>query len=94
LIFLGFFKKPVFFDQSFVQFAGQFVLGLASVLWTQTVNLREYWAWPRRKTQGSGRAAAKLAGVPRVVLLAKLGELGAAALRQTEAELAEDLAHA
>ena len=42
----------------------------------------------------SSGAAAKLAGVPRVVFLAKLGELGAAALRQTEAELAEDLAHA
>lgn len=42
----------------------------------------------------SSGAAAKLAGVPRVVFLAKLGELGASALRQTEAELAEDLAHA
>ncbi len=42
----------------------------------------------------SSGAAATLAGVPRVVFLAKLGELGAAALRQTEAELAEDLAHA
>jgi predicted HTH domain antitoxin len=42
----------------------------------------------------SSGAAAKLAGVPRVVFLAKLGELGAAVLRQTEAELAEDLKHA
>jgi predicted HTH domain antitoxin len=42
----------------------------------------------------SSGAAATLAGVPRVVFLAKLGELGAAAFRQTEAELAEDLAHA
>jgi hypothetical protein len=24
--------------------------GLASVLWTRTVNSREYWAWPRRGT--------------------------------------------
>lgn len=42
----------------------------------------------------SSGAAAKLAGLPRVVFLSKLGELGAAALRQTEAELTEDLAHA
>ncbi|MCL2776983.1 MAG: UPF0175 family protein [Polyangiaceae bacterium] len=42
----------------------------------------------------SSGAAAKLADVPRVVFLAKLGELGAAALRQTEAELAEDFARA
>ncbi len=42
----------------------------------------------------SSGAAATLAGLPRVAFLAKLGELGASALRQTEAELAEDLAHA
>jgi predicted HTH domain antitoxin len=42
----------------------------------------------------SSGAAAKLAGLPRVIFLAKLSELGAAALRHTEAELAEDLAHA
>lgn len=42
----------------------------------------------------SSGAAAMLAGVPRVVFLTKLGELGASVLRQTEAELAEDLARA
>jgi predicted HTH domain antitoxin len=42
----------------------------------------------------SSGAAAALAGVPRVVFLAKLGELGASALRQTEAELIEDLRRA
>lgn len=42
----------------------------------------------------SSGAAAKLASLPCVVFLAKLGELGAASLRQTEAELTEDLAHA
>ena len=42
----------------------------------------------------SSGAAAALAGVPRVVFLAKLGELGASALRQTEAELVEDLRRA
>ncbi|MBK7399624.1 MAG: UPF0175 family protein [Myxococcales bacterium] len=42
----------------------------------------------------SSGAAAALAGVPRVVFLAKLGELGASALRQSEAELVEDLRRA
>lgn len=43
--------------------------------------------------QSSGAAAA-LAGVPRVVFLGRLGELGASAHRQTEAELLEDLRRA
>lgn len=42
----------------------------------------------------SSGAAAALAGLPRVAFLAKLGELGASALRQTEAELLEDFRRA
>jgi hypothetical protein len=42
----------------------------------------------------SSGAAASLAGLPRVAFLARLAELGTAVLRQTEAELAEDLARA
>lgn len=42
----------------------------------------------------SSGAAAQLAGVPRVVFLAKLGELGATVFRQGEAELAGDLGRA
>ena len=42
----------------------------------------------------SSGAAAALAGLPRVVFLARLGEFGAAALRQTEAELSEDFGRA
>jgi predicted HTH domain antitoxin len=40
----------------------------------------------------SSGAAAELAGLPRVVFLAKLGELGVAVLRASEADLADDLA--
>ena len=39
-------------------------------------------------------AAAALAGLPRVAFLASLGAFGAAALRQTEADLIEDLTRA
>lgn len=39
----------------------------------------------------SSGGAAALAGIPRIAFLAKLGELGATALRQSEAELLEDL---
>ncbi len=42
----------------------------------------------------SSGAAAQLAGVPRVLFLTRLAEFGAAALCQSEAELAEDLARA
>jgi hypothetical protein len=42
----------------------------------------------------SSGVAAQLAGVPRVVFLTKLGELGAMAFGQVEAELAEDLGRA
>jgi len=42
----------------------------------------------------SSGAAANLAGIPRVMFLAKLGEYGVSAFRLSEAELAEDLAHA
>jgi predicted HTH domain antitoxin len=42
----------------------------------------------------SSGAAATLAGLARVAFLSKLGELGASALRQSEAELAEDLSRA
>jgi len=42
----------------------------------------------------SSGAAAALAGMPRVTFLAKLGELGATALKQTEAELLEDVGRA
>jgi predicted HTH domain antitoxin len=42
----------------------------------------------------SSGAAAELAGVSRVAFLAKLAEFGVDTFRQTEAELADDLAHA
>jgi predicted HTH domain antitoxin len=42
----------------------------------------------------SSGGAAALAGIPRVAFLTKLSELGATALRQTEAELIEDLGRA
>jgi predicted HTH domain antitoxin len=42
----------------------------------------------------SSGAAAELAGVPRVAFLAKLGEFGVDTFRQTEPELASDLANA
>ncbi|MBI2393747.1 MAG: UPF0175 family protein [Deltaproteobacteria bacterium] len=42
----------------------------------------------------SSGAAAALAGIPRVAFLAKLGELGASALRQSEADLIEDFRRA
>lgn len=42
----------------------------------------------------SSGAAAELAGVPRVMFLAKLAEFGVSVLRATEAELADDLANA
>jgi hypothetical protein len=42
----------------------------------------------------SSGAAATLAGLQRVAFFAKLGDLGASALRQTEAELLEDLGRA
>ena len=42
----------------------------------------------------SSGAAAALAGLPRVAFLATLGAFGASALRQTDAEIAEDLARA
>ena len=42
----------------------------------------------------SSGAAANLAGVPRVVFLARLADYGVSTFRLTEAELAEDLAHA
>jgi predicted HTH domain antitoxin len=42
----------------------------------------------------SSAAAARLAGLSRVAFLSRLGDFGAAALAQTEAELAEDLARA
>jgi predicted HTH domain antitoxin len=42
----------------------------------------------------SSGAAATLAGMPRVAFLAKLGELGAVAFRQSEDELNEDLRRA
>lgn len=42
----------------------------------------------------SSGAAAGLAGISRVAFLERLGELGASALRQTEAELIDDLEHA
>lgn len=40
----------------------------------------------------SSGAAAELAGLPRVVFLAKLAELGVAVLRASEADLADDMA--
>ena len=42
----------------------------------------------------SSGAAAGLAGLPRVAFLAKLAQFGAAALSQSEAEIAEDAASA
>lgn len=42
----------------------------------------------------SSGAAAALAGLPRVTFLARLDELGATALAQTELELTEDFARA
>ncbi len=42
----------------------------------------------------SSGAAARLAGIPRVVFLQKLGEYGVATFRQTEAELLEELNNA
>ena len=41
----------------------------------------------------SSGAAAELAGLPRVVFLAKLAEFGVAALRASEQDLADDLAN-
>jgi predicted HTH domain antitoxin len=42
----------------------------------------------------SSGAAAQLAGIPRTLFLAKLGEYGVATFRMTEAELREDMANA
>ena len=42
----------------------------------------------------SSGAAAELAGTSRVAFLVKLGEFGVDTFRQTQAELADDLAHA
>jgi predicted HTH domain antitoxin len=42
----------------------------------------------------SSGAAAELAGVPRVAFLAKLGEFGVETFRQTEMDIANDLANA
>jgi len=42
----------------------------------------------------SSGAAANLAGIPRTLFLARLGEYGVATFRLTDEELAEDLAHA
>lgn len=42
----------------------------------------------------SSGAAAELAGVPRVAFLAKLGEFGVETFRQTDIDLANDLANA
>ena len=42
----------------------------------------------------SSGAAAELAAMPRVAFLAKLAEFGVDTFRQTEDELARDLAHA
>ena len=42
----------------------------------------------------SSGAAAELAGMPRVAFLARLSEFGVDTFRQTEAELADDFAHA
>lgn len=42
----------------------------------------------------SSGAAAELAGVPRVAFLAKLGDFGVETFRQTEPDLASDVANA
>ena len=42
----------------------------------------------------SSGTAAELAGTPRVAFLGRLSESGVDTFRQTEAELADDLAHA
>lgn len=44
--------------------------------------------------RSSSGAAAELAGVPRVAFLAKLGEFGVKTFRQTEMDIANDLANA